>query len=166
MAFENSKVSFPGGAVDSMGCWHQWACILSVWSRNASLLTDWVLVSRSRVPGPSIAEKDLSDSLAGRAAFLHTPHCDRLSKAVFIVATTCNRRIISHCLIVPLIPTSEYLSVLGFQIWILEILQNIAQVARSAYEILRDYSLLTWILHILEGRSVPLQERCVRKNVG
>uniref|UniRef100_H0V8H5 URB1 ribosome biosis homolog n=1 Tax=Cavia porcellus TaxID=10141 RepID=H0V8H5_CAVPO len=43
------------------------------------------------------------------------------------------------------------------QIWILEILQNIAQVARSAYEILRDYSLLTWILHILEGRFLETQ---------
>ncbi|EHH17017.1 URB1 ribosome biogenesis 1-like protein [Macaca mulatta] len=38
------------------------------------------------------------------------------------------------------------------QNWILEILQNAAQVARSAYEIIRDYSLLTWILHILESK--------------
>ncbi|XP_003797152.1 nucleolar pre-ribosomal-associated protein 1 [Otolemur garnettii] len=38
------------------------------------------------------------------------------------------------------------------QNWILEILQNAAQVAKSAYEILRDYSLLTWILHILESK--------------
>ncbi|KAM5281325.1 nucleolar pre-ribosomal-associated protein 1 [Ctenodactylus gundi] len=38
------------------------------------------------------------------------------------------------------------------QNWILEILQNAAQVARSAYEIIRDYSLLTWILHILDSK--------------
>nr|XP_012301886.1 nucleolar pre-ribosomal-associated protein 1 isoform X3 [Aotus nancymaae] len=38
------------------------------------------------------------------------------------------------------------------QNWILEILQSAAQVARSAYEIIRDYSLLTWILHILESK--------------
>ncbi|XP_012926742.1 nucleolar pre-ribosomal-associated protein 1 isoform X2 [Heterocephalus glaber] len=43
------------------------------------------------------------------------------------------------------------------QNWILEILQNIAQVPRSAYEILRDYSLLTWILHILESRFLETQ---------
>ncbi|XP_010606935.1 nucleolar pre-ribosomal-associated protein 1 isoform X3 [Fukomys damarensis] len=43
------------------------------------------------------------------------------------------------------------------QNWILEILQNIARVARSAYEILRDYSLLTWILHILENRFLETQ---------
>ncbi|XP_023561351.1 nucleolar pre-ribosomal-associated protein 1 isoform X2 [Octodon degus] len=43
------------------------------------------------------------------------------------------------------------------QNWILEILQNIARVARSAYEILRDYSLLTWILHILESRFLETQ---------
>ncbi|XP_035139207.3 nucleolar pre-ribosomal-associated protein 1 isoform X3 [Callithrix jacchus] len=44
------------------------------------------------------------------------------------------------------------------QNWILEILQNAAQVARSAYEIIRDYSLLTWILHILESKflATPL----------
>lgn len=40
----------------------------------------------------------------------------------------------------------------GFQNWILEILQSAARVARSAYEIIRDYSLLTWIVHILENR--------------
>ncbi|XP_023375485.1 nucleolar pre-ribosomal-associated protein 1 [Pteropus vampyrus] len=38
------------------------------------------------------------------------------------------------------------------QNWVLEILQNAARDAKSAYEILRDYSLLTWILHILESR--------------
>nr|XP_006216094.1 nucleolar pre-ribosomal-associated protein 1 isoform X1 [Vicugna pacos] len=38
------------------------------------------------------------------------------------------------------------------QNWILEILQNAARDAKSAYEILRDYSLLTWILHILESK--------------
>ncbi|XP_013359577.1 PREDICTED: nucleolar pre-ribosomal-associated protein 1 isoform X2 [Chinchilla lanigera] len=43
------------------------------------------------------------------------------------------------------------------QNWILEILQNIARVARSAYEILRDYSLLTWILHIVESRFLDTQ---------
>lgn len=41
---------------------------------------------------------------------------------------------------------------MGFQNWVLEILQNAARDAKSAYEILRDYSLLTWILHILESR--------------
>ncbi|XP_069331102.1 nucleolar pre-ribosomal-associated protein 1 [Eulemur rufifrons] len=40
----------------------------------------------------------------------------------------------------------------GAQNCILEILQNAAQVAKSAYEIIRDYSLLTWILHILESK--------------
>ncbi|XP_006862589.1 PREDICTED: nucleolar pre-ribosomal-associated protein 1 [Chrysochloris asiatica] len=43
------------------------------------------------------------------------------------------------------------------QNWILEILQNAAQVAKSAYELLRDYSLLTWIVHILESRFVETQ---------
>ncbi|XP_015334179.1 nucleolar pre-ribosomal-associated protein 1 isoform X1 [Marmota marmota marmota] len=43
------------------------------------------------------------------------------------------------------------------QNWILEILQNAAQVARSAYEIIRDYSLLTWILHILENKFLETQ---------
>ncbi|XP_074216763.1 nucleolar pre-ribosomal-associated protein 1 isoform X2 [Camelus bactrianus] len=38
------------------------------------------------------------------------------------------------------------------QNWILEILQNAARDAKSAYEILRDYSLLTWILHIFESK--------------
>ncbi|KAM7133116.1 nucleolar pre-ribosomal-associated protein 1 isoform 1-T1 [Molossus nigricans] len=37
------------------------------------------------------------------------------------------------------------------QSWVLEILQNAARDARSAHELLRDYSLLTWVLHILEG---------------
>ncbi|KAM9201246.1 LOW QUALITY PROTEIN: nucleolar pre-ribosomal-associated protein 1 [Dugong dugon] len=43
------------------------------------------------------------------------------------------------------------------QNWILEILQNAAQVAKSAYEILRDYSLLTWLVHILESRFLEMQ---------
>ncbi|XP_008575455.1 PREDICTED: nucleolar pre-ribosomal-associated protein 1 [Galeopterus variegatus] len=43
------------------------------------------------------------------------------------------------------------------QNWILEILQNVAQVAKSAYEIIRDYSLLTWILHILESKFLETQ---------
>ncbi|XP_028348869.1 nucleolar pre-ribosomal-associated protein 1 [Physeter macrocephalus] len=43
------------------------------------------------------------------------------------------------------------------QNWILEILQNAARDAKSAYEILRDYSLLTWILHILEGKFLETQ---------
>ncbi|XP_012587730.1 PREDICTED: nucleolar pre-ribosomal-associated protein 1 isoform X2 [Condylura cristata] len=38
------------------------------------------------------------------------------------------------------------------QNWILEILQNAAQDTKSAYALLRDYSLLTWVLHILESR--------------
>lgn len=38
------------------------------------------------------------------------------------------------------------------QSWILEILQSAAQVARSAYEVIRDYSLLTWVVHILENK--------------
>lgn len=57
---------------------------------------------------------------------------------------------------VPLIrlgfPTEEYIFVLDFQNWVLEILQNAAQDAKSAYEIIRDYSLLTWVLHILESK--------------
>ncbi|XP_028359707.1 nucleolar pre-ribosomal-associated protein 1 [Phyllostomus discolor] len=36
------------------------------------------------------------------------------------------------------------------QNWVLEILQRAARDARSAYELLRDYSLLTWALHTLE----------------
>ncbi|XP_061049977.1 nucleolar pre-ribosomal-associated protein 1 isoform X2 [Eubalaena glacialis] len=43
------------------------------------------------------------------------------------------------------------------QNWILEILQNAARDAKSAYEILRDYSLLTWILHILESKFLETQ---------
>uniref|UniRef100_A0A452UVD1 URB1 ribosome biogenesis homolog n=1 Tax=Ursus maritimus TaxID=29073 RepID=A0A452UVD1_URSMA len=43
------------------------------------------------------------------------------------------------------------------QNWILEILQNAARDAQSAYEILRDYSLLTWILHILESKFLETQ---------
>ncbi|XP_029794526.1 nucleolar pre-ribosomal-associated protein 1 [Suricata suricatta] len=43
------------------------------------------------------------------------------------------------------------------QIWILEILQNAARDPQSAYEILRDYSLLTWILHILESKFLETQ---------
>lgn len=49
------------------------------------------------------------------------------------------------------------------QNWILEILQSAARVARSAYEIIRDYSLLTWIVHILENRflETPLLSRMI-----
>ncbi|XP_006153927.1 nucleolar pre-ribosomal-associated protein 1 isoform X2 [Tupaia chinensis] len=49
------------------------------------------------------------------------------------------------------------------QNWILEILQNAAKVARSAYEIIRDYSLLTWIVHILESRflETPLLSQVI-----
>ncbi|XP_008066646.1 nucleolar pre-ribosomal-associated protein 1 [Carlito syrichta] len=49
------------------------------------------------------------------------------------------------------------------QNWILEILQNAAQVAKSAYEIIRDYSLLTWILHILESKflETPLLSKVI-----
>ncbi|XP_042543241.1 nucleolar pre-ribosomal-associated protein 1 [Dipodomys spectabilis] len=43
------------------------------------------------------------------------------------------------------------------QNWILEILQKAAQIARSAYETIRDYSLLTWILHILESKFLETQ---------
>ncbi|KAF0880051.1 NPA1P protein, partial [Crocuta crocuta] len=43
------------------------------------------------------------------------------------------------------------------QNWILEILQNAARDPQSAYEILRDYSLLTWILHILESKFLETQ---------
>ncbi|KAM4888753.1 nucleolar pre-ribosomal-associated protein 1 [Thomomys bottae] len=43
------------------------------------------------------------------------------------------------------------------QNWILEILQKAAQIARSAYEIVRDYSLLTWILRILESKFLETQ---------
>ncbi|KAM6224025.1 nucleolar pre-ribosomal-associated protein 1 [Rhynchocyon petersi] len=43
------------------------------------------------------------------------------------------------------------------QNWILEILQNAAQVAKSAYELIRDYSLLTWIVHSLEDRFLEAQ---------
>uniref|UniRef100_A0A8C6HE44 URB1 ribosome biogenesis 1 homolog (S. cerevisiae) n=1 Tax=Mus spicilegus TaxID=10103 RepID=A0A8C6HE44_MUSSI len=43
------------------------------------------------------------------------------------------------------------------QNWILEILQNVAHITRSAYEVIRDYSLLTWLLHILESRFVETQ---------
>ncbi|XP_049641521.1 nucleolar pre-ribosomal-associated protein 1 [Suncus etruscus] len=38
------------------------------------------------------------------------------------------------------------------QIWILEILQKAARTPKAAYEVLRDYSLLTWIFHILEAQ--------------
>ncbi|XP_037688521.1 nucleolar pre-ribosomal-associated protein 1 isoform X2 [Choloepus didactylus] len=38
------------------------------------------------------------------------------------------------------------------QNWILEILRNAARVTKSAYELLRDYSLLTWVMHILENK--------------
>ncbi|XP_021484142.1 nucleolar pre-ribosomal-associated protein 1 isoform X1 [Meriones unguiculatus] len=43
------------------------------------------------------------------------------------------------------------------QNWILEILQSVAHITRCAYEVIRDYSLLTWVLHILESRFVETQ---------
>lgn len=43
------------------------------------------------------------------------------------------------------------------QNWILEILQNAARNARSAYEMLRDYSLLTWVLNILESKFLETE---------
>ncbi|XP_006886816.1 PREDICTED: nucleolar pre-ribosomal-associated protein 1 [Elephantulus edwardii] len=43
------------------------------------------------------------------------------------------------------------------QNWILEILQNAAQVTKAAYELIRDYSLLTWIVHILQSRFLETQ---------
>ncbi|XP_068831564.1 nucleolar pre-ribosomal-associated protein 1 [Capricornis sumatraensis] len=43
------------------------------------------------------------------------------------------------------------------QNWILEILQNAARDARSAYEMLRDYSLLTWVLNILESKFLETE---------
>ncbi|KAM8813060.1 nucleolar pre-ribosomal-associated protein 1 [Rhynchonycteris naso] len=46
------------------------------------------------------------------------------------------------------------------QNWILEILQNAAQDTKSAYELLRDYSLLTWVLHSLESKFLETQLLC------
>ncbi|XP_020764535.2 LOW QUALITY PROTEIN: nucleolar pre-ribosomal-associated protein 1 [Odocoileus virginianus] len=43
------------------------------------------------------------------------------------------------------------------QNWILEILQNAARDARSAYEMLRDFSLLTWVLNILESKFLETE---------
>uniref|UniRef100_A0AC11DV62 URB1 ribosome biogenesis homolog n=1 Tax=Ovis aries TaxID=9940 RepID=A0AC11DV62_SHEEP len=43
------------------------------------------------------------------------------------------------------------------QNWILEILQNAARDARSAYEMLRDYSLLTWVLNVLESKFLETE---------
>lgn len=43
------------------------------------------------------------------------------------------------------------------QNWILEILQNAARDARSAYEMLRDYSLLTWALNVLESKCLETE---------
>lgn len=66
----------------------------------------------------------------------------------------CSRRGVLHVLL------SFFSSPLCDQVaqnWILEILQNVALITRSAYEIIRDYSLLTWILHILESRFVETQ---------
>ncbi|XP_006983601.1 nucleolar pre-ribosomal-associated protein 1 isoform X1 [Peromyscus maniculatus bairdii] len=63
----------------------------------------------------------------------------------------CSRRGVLHIIL------SFFSSPLCDQVaqnWILEILQNIAHVTRPAYEVIRDYSLLTWILHILESRFV------------
>uniref|UniRef100_A0A452ESC1 URB1 ribosome biosis homolog n=1 Tax=Capra hircus TaxID=9925 RepID=A0A452ESC1_CAPHI len=44
-----------------------------------------------------------------------------------------------------------------FKNWILEILQNAARDARSAYEMLRDYSLLTWALNVLESKCLETE---------
>ncbi|CAH6792538.1 nucleolar pre-ribosomal-associated protein 1 [Phodopus roborovskii] len=66
----------------------------------------------------------------------------------------CSRRGVFHTLL------SFFSSPLCDQVaqnWILEILQNVALITRSAYEIIRDYSLLTWILHILESGFVETQ---------
>ncbi|XP_038622182.1 nucleolar pre-ribosomal-associated protein 1 [Tachyglossus aculeatus] len=41
------------------------------------------------------------------------------------------------------------------QNWIVEILQNSARVTKSAYELIRDHSLLTWILYVLEKKVPP-----------
>nr|XP_036870514.1 nucleolar pre-ribosomal-associated protein 1 isoform X1 [Manis javanica] len=46
------------------------------------------------------------------------------------------------------------------QNWILEILQNAARNAKAAYEILRDYSLLTWLLNILESKFLETPLLC------
>ncbi|KAL6089113.1 hypothetical protein STEG23_008301 [Scotinomys teguina] len=66
----------------------------------------------------------------------------------------CSRRGVFHIIL------SFFSSPLCDQVaqnWILEILQNVAHITRSAYEVIRDYSLLTWILHILESRFVETQ---------
>uniref|UniRef100_A0A6I8NTW3 URB1 ribosome biosis homolog n=1 Tax=Ornithorhynchus anatinus TaxID=9258 RepID=A0A6I8NTW3_ORNAN len=41
------------------------------------------------------------------------------------------------------------------QNWIVEILQSSARVTKSAYELIRDHSLLTWILYVLEKKLLP-----------
>ncbi|XP_066226445.1 nucleolar pre-ribosomal-associated protein 1 isoform X1 [Saccopteryx leptura] len=46
------------------------------------------------------------------------------------------------------------------QNWILEILQNAARDTKSAYELLRDYSLLTWVLHSLKSKFLETQLLC------
>ncbi|XP_074070216.1 nucleolar pre-ribosomal-associated protein 1 isoform X2 [Macrotis lagotis] len=43
------------------------------------------------------------------------------------------------------------------QNWILEILQNAAQITKAAYEIVQEHSLLTWILHILGKKFLENQ---------
>ncbi|XP_007493354.2 nucleolar pre-ribosomal-associated protein 1 isoform X1 [Monodelphis domestica] len=43
------------------------------------------------------------------------------------------------------------------QIWILEILQNAAQITKAAFEIVQEHSLLTWILHILGKKFLENQ---------
>ncbi|CAK6442115.1 unnamed protein product [Pipistrellus nathusii] len=48
--------------------------------------------------------------------------------------------------------SSSPLCGLAAQGWVLEILQKAARDAGAAHALLRDYSLLTWVLHALEGR--------------
>ncbi|XP_043927364.1 nucleolar pre-ribosomal-associated protein 1 [Protopterus annectens] len=40
------------------------------------------------------------------------------------------------------------------QLQVLEVLQCAAQITKAAYELIRDHSLLTWMLHILEKRFI------------
>ncbi|XP_057360037.1 nucleolar pre-ribosomal-associated protein 1-like [Manis pentadactyla] len=44
--------------------------------------------------------------------------------------------------------------------WILKILQNVSWSAKSAYKILQDYSLLTWLLSILENKFLETPLLC------
>ncbi|XP_051006192.1 nucleolar pre-ribosomal-associated protein 1 [Acomys russatus] len=66
----------------------------------------------------------------------------------------CSRRGVLHIILSFL---SSPLCDQEVQIWILEILQNVAHITRSAYEVIRDCGLLTWVLHILESRFVETQ---------